>query len=405
MVNGVSFGWVISILPSIRQTTSRSGADLPHRSVPRMPAFTVLMLMFKSRLPRNCANSSEVKRNAPSATFSVASKTLLPRICIPPRKSELFSPSFTALPSAVLRSRREPAPVLTWSLSLSSMPGMSGWLAPPRSTQAGICTASTVASGAGCVRFDLDSDCAIAAPPAPSVSAASSATIDPCLNMIDSDRFSMRVDTNARRMRRAADPRGYNSCFSRTRSCSPSTTPRSSSAKRRSTGSGPARFARPRSRPEKAAARSSTACRCSLPFGQAAYGARAQLYHRRRDDPLPSDARLQRASTDGLGRLRSARRKRRDGERRAAGEMDLRQHRLHEEATPVARFRDRLGARARDLLAPVLSLEPVAVPAHARKGSRLQEDRNGQLGPGRPDGACERAGDRRPRLAHRGARR
>src|SRR5207247_648964 len=63
--------------------------------------------------------------------------------------------------------------------------------------------------------------------------------------------------------RRAADPRGYNPSFSRTRSCSPSTTPRSSSAKRRSTGTLPSRFARSRSRPEKAAARSSTACRCS----------------------------------------------------------------------------------------------------------------------------------------------
>src|SRR2546427_3720564 len=36
------------------------------------------------------------------------------------------------------------------------------------------------------------------------------------------------------------------------------------------------------------------------PFGQAAYGARAQLYDRRRDDPLPSDAGLKRAPTDGL---------------------------------------------------------------------------------------------------------
>src|SRR5258706_14244231 len=142
-----------------------------------------------------------------------------------------------------------------------------------------------------------------------------------------------------------------------------------------------------------------------LPFGQAAYGARAQLYHRRRDDPLSSNEGIQRSSADGLGRLRASRRKRRDGERRAAGEVDLRQHRLHEEAAPVARIRDRLDPRARDLLAPVLSLEPVAVPAHALKGPGLQEERHGELGPGGPDGACERAGDRRPRLAHRGARR
>src|SRR5882672_3182590 len=142
-----------------------------------------------------------------------------------------------------------------------------------------------------------------------------------------------------------------------------------------------------------------------LPFGQAAYGARAQLYHRRRDDPLSSNAGIQRSSADGLGRFRASRRKRRDGERRAAGEVDLRQHRRHEEAAPVARLRDRLGARACDLLAAVLSLEPVAVPAHARARPGLQEDRHGELGPGRPDGTRQRTGDRRPRLAHRGARR
>src|SRR6266478_3818123 len=142
-----------------------------------------------------------------------------------------------------------------------------------------------------------------------------------------------------------------------------------------------------------------------LPFGQAAYGARAQLYHRRRDDPLSSNAGLQRAPTDGLGCFRSARRKRRDGERRAAGEVDLRQHRRHEAPAALARLRNRLGARARHLLPRLLPLEPVALPAHARAGPGLQEDGHGELGPGRPDGARQRAGDRRPRLAHWGARR
>ena len=60
-------------------------------------------------------------------------------------------------------------------------------------------------------------------------------------------------------------------------------------------------------------------------------------------------------------------------------------------------------ARARDLHARVLPLEPVAVPAHAREGHRVQEDRRRQLGSGRPDRARQRAGDRRPRLAHRRA--
>ena len=67
-----------------------------------------------------------------------------------------------------------------------------------------------------------------------------------------------------------------------------------------------------------------------LPVRQAAHGARAQLHHRRRAHALPPHARLQRAAADGLGRLRPAGRERGDGQRRAAGEVDLRQHRLHE---------------------------------------------------------------------------
>ena len=53
----------------------------------------------------------------------------------------------------------------------------------------------------------------------------------------------------------------------------------------------------------------------------------------------------------------------------------------------------------------LLPLEPVAVPADARAGHRLQEDRHRELGSGRPDRARERTGDRRARLAHRRARR
>ena len=53
--------------------------------------------------------------------------------------------------------------------------------------------------------------------------------------------------------------------------------------------------------------------------------------------------------------------------------------------------------------ARVLPLESMAVPAHAGKGHRLPEDRRGELGPGRQDRARQRAGHRRPRLAHRRA--
>ena len=113
----------------------------------------------------------------------------------------------------------------------------------------------------------------------------------------------------------------------------------------------------------------------------------------------PAHERLQRADADGLGRVRHAGGKRRDGEQRAAGEVDLRQHRLHEEADAVDGPGDRLVARNRDLQARVLQVEPVAVPEDAGKGHRVQKDRHGELGPGRPDRARQRAGDRRPRLA------
>ena len=43
----------------------------------------------------------------------------------------------------------------------------------------------------------------------------------------------------------------------------------------------------------------------------------------------------------------------------------------------------------------LLPLEPVAVPAHAREGHRVPQDRRRELGSGRPDRARQRAGDRR----------
>ena len=89
--------------------------------------------------------------------------------------------------------------------------------------------------------------------------------------------------------------------------------------------------------------------------------------------------------------------------KRRAGEMDPRQHRVHEAPAEVARLRDRLVARARDLRRRLLPLEPVAVPAHAGARHRLQDHRRRELGPGRPDRARERAGHRRARLAHRRA--
>jgi len=136
-----------------------------------------------------------------------------------------------------------------------------------------------------------------------------------------------------------------------------------------------------------------------------AHGPRAQLHDRRRADPLCEDAGQECAAAHGLGCVRPAGRKRRHQEWRAAGEMDARQHRVHEGAAEIAGLRVRLVARDRDLRSVLLPLEPVAVPAHAREGHRVSQDRRRELGSGGPDRARQRAGDRRARLAHRRNRR
>ena len=102
---------------------------------------------------------------------------------------------------------------------------------------------------------------------------------------------------------------------------------------------------------------------------------------------------------DGLGRLRPAGGKRGDQERRAAGEMDAREHRGDARAARPARLRLRLVARVRDLRPVLLSLGAVAVHAAVREGAGLSQGIGGQLGSGRPDRARQRAGGRRPRLA------
>src|SRR5256885_353928 len=119
--------------------------------------------------------------------------------------------------------------------------------------------------------------------------------------------FHRALVANAKRIRRAADPRGYNPCFPEPVHAAP-VPPRDRRA--RSAG---ALGADPRVSRDRGAARKRRPPEVllpvdvPLPLGQAAYGARAQLYDRRRDDPLPPDAGLQCAAADGLGRLRSAR--------------------------------------------------------------------------------------------------
>ena len=68
---------------------------------------------------------------------------------------------------------------------------------------------------------------------------------------------------------------------------------------------------------------------------------------------------------------------------------------------PVAR----LVARGRDLRSQLLQASAEAVPRFPRRRPRRAQEIEGQLGPGRPDRARQRAGDRRARLALRRDRR
>ncbi len=153
--------------------------------------------------------------------------------------------------------------------------------------------------------------------------------------------FTARVESETEYPARpAADSRGYNRFFSKPVHAAP-VPPRDRRARSAGALGANLRVSRDRGAPRKRRPPEVLLpVDVPLPFGQTAYGARAQLYHRRRDDPLPSDAGFQRSSADGMGRFRSARRKRGDGERRAPGEMDLRQHRRHEAAAALARLRD-----------------------------------------------------------------
>ena len=74
-----------------------------------------------------------------------------------------------------------------------------------------------------------------------------------------------------------------------------------------------------------------------VPVGARARRARPQLHDRRRRRAHEADARLQRAASVRLGRVRPAGRERRDQERHPPRDVDARQHRPHEGAAPAAR--------------------------------------------------------------------
>ena len=140
-----------------------------------------------------------------------------------------------------------------------------------------------------------------------------------------------------------------------------------------------------------------------LPVRAHPHGPCAQLHHGRRGRALQARQGLQRAAPDGLGRLRHAGRERRDGEQGASARMDLRQHRRDEGAAQIDGPVARLGARDRDLRPRLLQAPAADVPRLPRGRAGRAQAVEGQLGPGRPDRARQRAGDRRPRLALRRA--
>ena len=86
-----------------------------------------------------------------------------------------------------------------------------------------------------------------------------------------------------------------------------------------------------------------------------------------------------------------------------AGEVDLRQHRAHARAAAALGFAIDWTREVRHLPARLLPLGTAHVHAAVRRRAGLPQELGGELGPGRPDRARQRAGDRRPRLAHRRA--
>ena len=99
----------------------------------------------------------------------------------------------------------------------------------------------------------------------------------------------------------------------------------------------------------------------------AAHRPHPQLLDRRRAGALQVDARVQRAASDGLGRVRAAGGECRHREQAAAARMDAAEHRGDEEDASPLRVQLRLGSRGLHLRAGILPLEPVVLPARCWK--------------------------------------
>ncbi len=143
----------------------------------------------------------------------------------------------------------------------------------------------------------------------------------------------------------------------------------------------------------------------ALPERRAAHRSPEELRARRRDRALPPPDRPARAAPDGLRRVRPARREQRDQDRRPPEGRDRPVDRRLPPLVPPLGDLDRLEPGARYARAVVLPLDPVDLPEAVRARPRLPQERGGQVVPPRPDGAGQRAGDRRAVRAVRPSRR
>ncbi len=111
--------------------------------------------------------------------------------------------------------------------------------------------------------------------------------------------------------------------------------------------------------------------------------------------------RLQRAASDGLGRLWAAGGERRDRAQGRAESLDLREHRGDEEAAASIGLSLDWSREFATCDPVLLQASAETVPGFPEGGPGRTREAQGQLGPGRHDRARQRAGDRRPRLALR----
>ena len=133
----------------------------------------------------------------------------------------------------------------------------------------------------------------------------------------------------------------------------------------------------------------------ALPLRGAARRAFEVLRGRRRDRALPAPQRLPGDPPDGLRRVRAPGREPRDPYRRAAARVDREVDPDLPRAVSALGHLDRLVARDRHPRARLLPLDAVALPPDARARPRVPHRGAGPVVPHRPDGARQRAGDRR----------